>query len=93
MNTEIVRELARQWRKKAESRPCRVDEQQRDASYITETALEAKIDEAVQDTLRYCSQELEDVIRIYDYFNGTARPASVRDEIRKEVKPYALQNP
>ena len=67
MNTEIVRELARQWREAAEPMPMQI-ESASEEKMISHSLLEKKLDEVADQTLKRCAQDLEDVIRIYTEF-------------------------
>lgn len=80
MNIEIVKELARQWRRASEPETLArdinvgmVDEQQYDAAHIKESMLEVKIVEAKQATLKQCAKDLEDVIQIFHEFKYPKR--------------------
>ena len=70
MNIEIVRELARQWRAKAEPTHNRHDDYVMDRAedQIQHSLHEKKVDEAIQIARRECAQDLEDVIRIFTEF-------------------------
>lgn len=74
MNTEIIKELARTWRAKAEPRPCEVEEApMKIADTIKVSVMEKKIDEAVQETLKHCAKDLEDVVKIFNEFKHWAK--------------------
>jgi hypothetical protein len=77
MNIEIVRELARQWRRKADPEPAipaqAIDEESMPPDTITKSLSDKLVDEAVQDTLKACSQDLEDVIKIFNDFKYPIR--------------------
>ena len=70
MNIEIVRELARQWRAKAEPTPQNPETYAMDRAedQIHQSLHEKKVDEAIQTARRECAQDLEDVIRIFTEF-------------------------
>lgn len=70
MNTEIVRELVRQWRRKAE--PATVSSETAvgdEANTITQSVLDRRLLASVAEARKECAQDLEDVIRIYCEFH------------------------
>lgn len=74
MNVEIVRELARIWRKRGTPEPMQYREVPKEMSEPPDL-LQQKLDQAQEETFNQCAQDLEDVIRIYHEFKHNQETA------------------
>ena len=80
MNVEIVKELVRQWRKRAEPPAMRynIPDERYDGSgsnEIRHPPVEQLEEQLRRDTIRQCAQDLDDVIRIYTEFKHPVKSA------------------